>query len=81
MDQFTYHSKQHHNINGITKETIVNINNGKGVKIVKKGYGNKIILNKQPLTKKEIKKIRNNQFIPGLFRLRPNNKTRRLKRK
>lgn len=81
MNSFTYHSKQYHNINGITKESIVDINNGKGVKIIKNGLGNKTKMNKQALTKKEIEKIRNNQFIPGLFRMRPNNKTRRLKRK
>lgn len=73
MDHFTYNSRQIHSINGSTRENIVSIKNNKGFKIIKTDGTTK----KKPLTKKEIRKIRKNKFIPGLFNMRPNNKTRR----
>ena len=81
MEDFSYHSNQIHTVNGNTRENIVHIKNGKGVKVIKQSTGNETNVNKKPLTRKEISKIRNNTFIPGLFNMRPNNKTRRAKRK
>ena len=81
MSGFSYHSNQIHHVNGNTRENIVRIENGKGVKIIKQNTGNKTTLNKKPLTQKEISNIRKNIFIPGLFKMRPNNKTRRTNRK
>lgn len=71
MDKFSYHSEQVHTIvkNGhsTTRHNIVHIKNGKGHKSIITNSTRK----KNPLTKKEIAKIRKNQFIPGLFNMRP----------
>ena len=72
-----YHSKQIHHINGKTRVNEVNIENNKGTKIIHELMGSKTTRKQKALSKKEIKKIRANQFIPGLFNMRPNNKTRR----
>jgi hypothetical protein len=73
MEHFTYRSNQIHSVNGQTRENIVLIKNNKGHKIIKTNG----TITKKPLTKKEIRKIRKNKFIPGLFNMRPINKTRR----
>lgn len=65
---FDFYSKQHRtqSINGhiITRSNIVNIKNGKGTKAVIVGKRRSI----KRLSKGEIKKILNNQFVPGLFK-------------
>ena len=76
-----YHSKQIHHINGKTRVNEVNIENNKGTKIIHELMGSKTTRKHKALSKKEIKKIRANQFIPGLFNMRPNNKTRRRQHK
>jgi hypothetical protein len=73
MDKFSYHSEQVHTVvkNGYsnTRHNIVNIKNGKGEKIILKKQNDKNLTKKKKrLTKKEISKIRKNQFIPELFR-------------
>jgi hypothetical protein len=73
MEHFTYSSNQIHSVNGQTRENIVVIKNNKGHKIIKTNGS----ITKKPLTKKEISKIRKIQFIPRLFNMRPNKKTRR----
>jgi hypothetical protein len=64
-------------MNGKTRVNVVNIHNNKGTKIIEEKKGSKTTRKQKVLSKKEIKKIRANQFIPGLFNMRPNNKTRR----
>jgi len=76
VNKFVYHSKQIHHVNGNTRINIVDINNNKGKKIIEESKGSKVTRKQKVLSKKEIKKIRANQFIPGLFNMRPKNKTR-----
>jgi hypothetical protein len=72
MTGFTFHSEQVHSVyeNGTqqTKKNIVNIKDGKGTKtvsIVKNGKANS---STKKLSSAEIKKIKQNQFIPQLFK-------------
>jgi hypothetical protein len=72
MQGFAFHSEQVHSTyeNGIeqTKKNIVNIKNGKGTKtvtIVKNGKANS---STKKLSTSEVKQIKQNQFIPGLFK-------------
>jgi len=81
MNKFVYHSKQIHHVNGKTRVNVVNIHNNKGTKHVEEKKGSKITRKQKALSKAEIKKIRANQFIPGLFLMRPNNKTRHQRNK
>lgn len=50
-----------------TKTTQVNVNNGKGTKAVIMKKNGKIKSKQHPLTKREIKNIRNHTFMPNLF--------------
>lgn len=74
MNHFSYHSEQVHssfeNGKGQTRRNIVNIKNGKGFKAVETFSVNGKLLQrkKKTLKKNEINSIRNNQFIPGLFK-------------
>jgi hypothetical protein len=72
MQWFAFHSEQVHSTyeNGTeqTKKNIVNIKNGKGTKtvtIVKNGKANS---STKKLSTSEVKQIKQNQFIPGLFK-------------
>ena len=64
---FKYFSEQNHSVmvNGRAKTSrqTVSIKNGKGYKEVKNNHGTKRI----PLKKKDIDRIRKNEFIPRLF--------------
>lgn len=70
---FIYHSEQIHadykNGKGQTRRNSVTIRNKKGTKTVEvlNAKGKTIKKRIHSLTKKEIAKIRKNQFIPGLF--------------
>ena len=72
MNKFSYYSEQVHSIgvNGKqkTRRNIVNIKNNKGKKIIEEGNGKSVTRKQKNLSKKEIKHIRQNKFIPGLFR-------------
>lgn len=71
---FNYHSEQKHEIickNGkcTKKMNSVTIKNGKGIKeVIVKGPIGKAKRTTKRLSKKEIKAIRKNEFIPGLFK-------------
>jgi 2-methylcitrate dehydratase PrpD len=73
-DIFNYHSEQKHEIictggKCIKKINRVTIKNGKGVKeVIVKGPVGKAKRSTKRLSKKEVKSIKNLQFIPGLFR-------------
>jgi len=77
MNKFVYHSRQIHHVNGNTRINTVNIHNNKGTKVIEEKKGSKTTHKQKKLSKAEIKKIRANQFIPGLFNMRSKNKTRR----
>lgn len=70
---FLYHSEQIHsemkNGKGQTRRNIVSIRNGKGTKtvVVMNAKGKTIKKNTKALKQAEIKKIKKNKFIPGLF--------------
>lgn len=71
---FNYHSEQKHEIickNGKCTKKInrVTIKNGKGIKeVIVKGPTGKAKRTTKRLSKKEIKSIKNYEFIPGLFK-------------
>lgn len=71
---FNYHSEQKHEIiceNGKCTKKInrVTIKNGKGIKeVIVKGPTGKAKRTTKRLSKKEVKAIKNREFIPGLFR-------------
>jgi len=72
MNHFSYYSEQTHQtkLNGHTmkKRNIVNIKNGKGIKRSEQTINKKTTRKQKTLSKKEMNHIRNNRFIPGLFR-------------
>jgi hypothetical protein len=72
MKHFSYYSEQVHSVgvNGKqkTRKNIVNIKNNKGKKIIEETVGKSITRKQKKLSKKEINHIRQNRFIPGLFR-------------
>lgn len=71
---FNYHSEQKHEIickDGKCTKKInrVTIKNGKGIKeVILKGPTGKAKRTTKKLSKKEVKAIKNRQFIVGLFR-------------
>jgi len=69
---FRYHSVQtrseYHNGKRRTKTNHVSINGKKGYKVVTIRNKSGTKKSKKPLTKKEIKCIKNGQFMPGLFK-------------
>jgi hypothetical protein len=71
---FNYHSEQKHEIictGGKCTKKInrVTIKNGKGVKeVIVKGPTGKAKRTTKRLSKKEVKAIKNYEFIPGLFK-------------
>lgn len=71
---FNYHSEQKHEIickNGKCTKKInrVTIKNGKGIKeVIVKGTTGKAKRSTKRLSKKEVNKIKNYEFIPGLFK-------------
>jgi hypothetical protein len=86
MDHFSYHSEQIHssfeNGRGETRRNIVNIKNGEGTKAVETYAVNGKLLkrNEKKLSGAELKSIKLNKFIPGLFKdcekMKRPNKTR-----
>jgi hypothetical protein len=68
---FEYHSEQIHTTvkNGTktTSNNIVKVKNGKGTKTVMLKENGRTRKSIKPLTPKEIRSIKNSQFIPGLF--------------
>lgn len=72
MQGFAFHSEQVHSTyeNGEqqTKKNVVNIKNGKGTKTVTVMKNGKTKSSTKKLNTAEIKKIKQNQFIPGLFK-------------
>ena len=86
MDHFSYHSEQIHssfmNGKGQTRRNIVNIKNGKGTKAIETYTANGKLINRneKQLNETEVYSIRNNKFIPGLFKdcttMKRPNKTR-----
>lgn len=82
---FVYKSEQFHSIRNnnknLIKNNIVSIRNGTGTKTTKIIENNTVIKNiVSPLKASEIKKIKNNIFIPNLFvHAVKNNKTKTTK--
>ena len=68
--EFDYHSEQINSKNNKTRKNIVNIINNKGIKRVEEYDNQGKLLHKREkaLTKPQIHKIKNNIFIPGLFK-------------
>lgn len=68
--KFDYHSEQINSKNNKTRRNIVNIANNKGTKRVEEydSQGKIIHTREKPLNSSEIGKIKNNIFIPGLFK-------------
>ena len=71
---FSYHSEQVHSVaengKGITRRNVVSIRNGRGEKAVEvyDGEGRQQSRVAKQLSPSEVERIRNNQFIPGLFK-------------
>jgi hypothetical protein len=67
---FNYYSEQVNQNNNKTRRNIVNINNNKGTKRVEEYDTQGELLHEvtKPLTTTQIHKIKNNIFIPGLFK-------------
>ena len=72
MQGFSFHSEQVHSTyeNGEQqmKKNVVNIKNGKGTKTVVVSKDGRTKSSTKKLSSAEIKKIKQNQFIPGLFK-------------
>ena len=72
MTGFAFHSEQVHSVyeDGTqqTRKNIVNIKNGKGTKTVSIVKNGKTNSSTKKLSPAEIKKIKQNQFIPKLFK-------------
>jgi hypothetical protein len=74
MEHFSYHSEQVHsafkNGKGETRRNTVNIKNGQGTKSVETYRSDGTVKSRaeKPLTKDELDCIRNNKFVPGLFK-------------
>ena len=88
IEKFSYNSTQIHSNNKHTHKKIVNIENGNGIKRVEEYDSTGKLLHKieKPLAKTQIAKIKQNIFIPALFKdcCRSNNmrsKTRRNNRR
>jgi hypothetical protein len=80
---FNYHSEQVHSTNGKTRKNIVNVDNGRGTKSVEQydSKGKLLQKSKKKLTASQIRNIKNNVFIPGLFKDCMRSKTRRVNRR
>jgi hypothetical protein len=67
---FNYHSEQVNQNENKTRKNIVNIKNNKGTKRVEEydSAGKLIRKSEKPLSKPQIRKIKKNIFIPGLFK-------------
>jgi hypothetical protein len=89
MNHFSYHSEQIHssfvNGKGQTRRNTVNITNGKGTKKVEvyNDKGKVKTRKEKKLSAHELECIRNNKFVPGLFKdcMRPKRKTMRQRAK
>ena len=72
MNYFSYHSEQVHSVyeNGqqVIKKNSVNIKNGKGTKTVTMMTNGKSRTSTKKLKPSEVKHIKQNRFIPGLFK-------------
>ena len=83
---FNYHSEQVNANPNKTRKNIVNISNNKGTKRVEEYDSTGALIHEveKPLTKPQIHKIKNNIFIPGLFKdccAKTRSKTRKVNRR
>jgi hypothetical protein len=69
-EAFNYHSEQVNATSNKTRRNIVNITNSKGTKRVEEYDSTGALIHnaEKNLTKPQITKIKNNEFIPGLFK-------------